>query len=122
MSNELFFVDDQPRLVFLSKRFARVRKNVETYKVDNIEYYIGDAFSYQEAVEIIQLRVKQVEKHQLNAEQRKAMMAGLSRIICPERGIGFTLMVMDLKDWPEMLDSVVMPEEYKDDTKDQTSD
>lgn len=122
MSNELFFVDDQPRLVFLSMRFARVRKNLQTHQVDGVEYYLGDAFSYNEAIEILKLRIKQISQHSFSAEQRKAIMAGLSRIICPERGIGFTLMVMDLKDWAEMLDSVVMPEEYKDDTKDQTSD
>lgn len=110
---ELYFVDDQPKIILESKKYARVRPGYEQHTFDGLTYYTANALSYKEAIDHLKTKVQQIVTGSASSDFKRMLHSGTGRIIDGGRGDGFTFMMVDMDDWGELLANLETPEVYK---------
>lgn len=106
----LYFINDEPRLIFDSWKYARVRQNVDTHRSGARDFYIADAFNYREALEHIILKSK---NYNGTANFKAALVHGSATFVDVARGDGFLLLMIPFDEWHQHLSLDDIPEEYK---------
>lgn len=110
---ELYFVNDQPTLIFDTFKYARTKPNCRAIEYNGNTYYICDAKSYGEAIEQLILRSRLYENKSLRDEFKRALIHATGLILDVERGDGFTFMMIPFENWHEMLVDYITPKEYQ---------
>lgn len=109
---DLYFVNDQPKMIYDTWKYARVRQNCEKMVINSKEYYICDARNYQEALDQLLLRSKQYDDNKLSESFKTALMHATGVVIDHTRGDGFTLLMIPFGEWHELLTDYKIPPEY----------
>lgn len=110
---ELYFVNDQPKMIYDTKKYARVRPNVVEVSHPDGVVYICDAHDYAEAMERLLFQCQQSKEGKLRKDFENGIVNATAQIIDPVRGDGFSFMMMPLSAWADMLIDYTIPEEYK---------
>lgn len=110
---ELYFLNDEPKMIYDTKKYARVRPNVQEVEYPGGVCYICDALSYEEAMERLIFQSNQAKKNALRRDFAVGVNNALTQIIDPVRGDGFSFMMMPVEEWADMLTDFTVPEVYK---------
>ncbi len=100
---QLYFIDDTPRVIISSLRYARVRKDYVEFEHNGDTFYLAAAISFQECIEHNRMRLEQAKNGWLEDNFASAILPALRSMIDPARGDGFTLNMLDSDDLIDML-------------------
>jgi hypothetical protein len=99
---DLFFVNDEPRVLYASPKYTRALKNVQPFTHDGCTFWSAES-THVNALQRLKDLSAMYTKSVINASFKAALYAYLGTIIDADRGDGFTLLMIPFEDWITVL-------------------